>query len=58
MGRADDADRDVGFVALVSEDLDTQGRAIQHGGVFPAVQQRLAYEPVHRRSERALSAHR
>ena len=42
--RSDDPDRDVGFVALVCENLDTQCRAIEHGGVLSTVEQRLAYQ--------------
>jgi hypothetical protein len=33
----DDPDCDVGFVAPVSQDLDAQGRAIEHDGVLMPV---------------------
>jgi hypothetical protein len=43
-------------VALVGEDMDAQGRAVEHGGVLAAVEQRLAYQVVHDHPELAFGS--
>jgi hypothetical protein len=40
-------------VALVGEDMDAEGRAVQHLGVLAPVEQRLAYQAVDDRPEPA-----
>ena len=38
-------------MALVSQDLDAQGRAIEHDGLLMPVEQRPAYQVMHGRSQ-------